>query len=184
MPTRDHPYVRQYGAFAGPALYAPMFVIAMVGCLIGILIMIPASMFNAHTTIARGVPGEAIPLVWEGRATGPLLVASSTPVAEGAVTCEIHRDHHTPTRPEVQPTEAAEFHLNGSTWYPLFRLASTDSGDSFTCTGAGLGDLRAVRDHTEEYQRVAVLLTFSLFVFAGMAAMGFLMRGSANRKQD
>lgn len=182
-PYRDHPYVRRYGHLAGPAVFAPMFVIAIAGFLIGLLVMIPTALVTSRTTVALGVPGEAIPLVWQGKGPASLTVVSSTPVAKDAATCVLHRADGSVDRWGTEWIAARSFVLDGATWHTVAELSSPDSGESFTCTGEGLGELRAVRDRTVESWATVAVLAFGVVASAGMTAVGFAMRRTADAER-
>ena len=180
-PYRDHPYVRRYGHLSGPAVFAPVFIVGIVGFLIGALVMIPTAALNSRTLVAQGVPGQPISLEEPGKARGALVVLSSTPVAKDAATCQVHRVDGSLYRWGTKRTASRPVTLDGTTWYPVTALTNTRSGDSFTCAGAALGDLRAVRDRTIEFWVIAGLFVLGTLASVGMTALGFAMRRAVDR---
>lgn len=183
MPSyRDNRYARRYGILAGPAVVAPMFVVAMVGCVIGLLVMVPTAMFASRTTVAQGNPGETIALAWQGKDPGSLVIVSNTPAAQDAATCQLHQADGSVDPRGIGWTAPKPLHLDGATWHTVTRLSFPKSGESFICTGSGLGELRAVHDRSVEFWVIVGILAFGLLGSIGMTALGFSMRRAVDRQ--
>ncbi|MFT3875691.1 MAG: hypothetical protein QM708_04620 [Propioniciclava sp.] len=175
---RDHPYVQRYGPVAALPVYAPMFAVGAVLFLIGAVIMPFVAVFASRDTVAEGAAGTPLVVVWNrsDNRGADLLIASSTPVEPRAVTCTARGADGTPYRFGPEPVTKPAFSLDGVSWQPVATIRFLDSGDSVTCTGAGLGELRVIADKSTMHGVLAVMLAVGTVVSVLMTLIGFAMR--------
>lgn len=183
MPSpRDNPHFRKYGHLSGPAVYAPMFLIALGLFVCAALVMVPFAALRSVVTVASGAPGTPIPLSFAGDAPGSLVVVSNTPVAEDSATCEARDAAGQPVRRGVGWVRPRPLPLDGADWYPVAELNRPADGQTFTCSGPGLGELRAVEDNRFRNWTFAGLFILGGVAAGGLSALGFAMRRWPSRE--